>query len=67
MEQIVNSDNFESINQRLENLEIFMKRIEKFMEDLEFAGRTEEAWKRHDQGQFIETDSETFLKELEKW
>ncbi len=36
-------------------------------EDLEFARRTEEAYKRHERGEFISMDSEDFLKELEKW
>ncbi len=36
-------------------------------EDLEFARRTEEAWKRYDRGEFISMDSEDFLKEIEKW
>jgi len=42
----------------------FDKNIE---EDLEFARRTEEAWKRYDKGEFIEQDSDEFLKDLEKW
>ena len=38
-----------------------------FQEDLEFARRTEEAWKKYNKGEFISMDSEDFLKELEKW
>jgi AbrB family looped-hinge helix DNA binding protein len=40
---------------------------EKFKEDLEFARRTEEAYKRHEAGDFIQMSSEDFLKELKKW
>ena len=40
---------------------------ENFQEDLEFARRTEEAWKKYNKGEFISMDSESFLKELEKW
>jgi len=38
-----------------------------FEEDLEFARRTEEAWKRHDLGKFVSLPADKFLKELEKW
>lgn len=40
---------------------------DKLEEDLEFARRTEEAYKRHERGEFISMDSEDFLKEIEKW
>lgn len=36
-------------------------------EDLEFSRRIEEAYQRHDNGDFIEMPQEDFLKELEKW
>ncbi len=36
-------------------------------EDLEFARRTEEAWKRFDAGAFRSMESKEFLKELAKW
>ena len=36
-------------------------------EDLEFAQRTEEAWRRYDKGEFTEMDSQEFLKEIYKW
>ena len=39
----------------------------KLKEDLEFARRTEEAWKRYDRGEFVEMDYDDFLKELKKW
>jgi AbrB family looped-hinge helix DNA binding protein len=38
-----------------------------FKEDLEFAKRTEDAWKKHDKGQFKSMKADDFLKELEKW
>ena len=38
-----------------------------FEEDLEFARRTEEAWKRYEKGEFIEMDYDEFLKEARKW
>lgn len=41
----------------------FNKNLE---EDLEFARRTEEAWKRYERGEFIEMDFDDFIKELEK-
>ena len=36
-------------------------------EDLIFAKRTEEAWKRYEKGKFKSMDSKDFLKELKKW
>jgi len=36
-------------------------------EDLEFARRTEEAWKKYEKGQFKSMKVDDFLKELEKW
>ena len=57
----------EEIYKKLENLEVFMKKFEQVIEDIEFARRTEEAYKRHEEGDFIEMDSEKFLKELKKW
>ena len=40
---------------------------EKFKEDLEFAHRTEEAYKRHERGDFKTLSVDKFLEELEKW
>jgi bifunctional DNA-binding transcriptional regulator/antitoxin component of YhaV-PrlF toxin-antitoxin module len=37
------------------------------LEDLEFANRTEEAWKEYDRAEFISQDGDEFLKDLEKW
>ena len=36
-------------------------------EDLEFAKRTEEAFKRYEKGLFKEAEKDAFLEELEKW
>ena len=38
-----------------------------FKEDLEFARRTEEAWKEYDKGNFKSMDANEFLKEIKKW
>jgi bifunctional DNA-binding transcriptional regulator/antitoxin component of YhaV-PrlF toxin-antitoxin module len=43
------------------------KMDEKFQEDLEFARRTEEAYQRHDRGEFTQMSGEEFLKEIKKW
>jgi len=40
---------------------------EKFKEDLEFAKRTEEAYKRHERGEFKSMPADKFIEELEKW
>ena len=40
---------------------------EKFKEDLEFARRTEEAYKRHEIGDFKKMSADKFLEELDKW
>ena len=40
---------------------------ENLEEDLEFARRTEEAFKRYEKGEFIEMDFDEFLKEAKKW
>jgi len=48
-----------------------LKPSEKFdkniAEDLIFAKRTEEAWKRYEKGIFKSMNADDFLKELEKW
>ncbi len=43
------------------------KMDEQFQEDLEFARRTEEAWKRIEAGEFISVDSENLFEEMDKW
>lgn len=51
--------------------QIIMKKAsdmeESLQEDLQFAKRTEEAFKRHEKGLFKEMEAEEFLKELKKW
>jgi len=51
--------------------QLIMKKASKFeknlKEDLEFARRTEEAWKKYDRGQFTTSSAEDFLEELKKW
>ena len=39
----------------------------KLAQDLEFARRTEEAWKSYERGEFITRTKEEFLQELKKW
>lgn len=52
------------------NNQIILKKADKFSEnikeDLEFAKRTEEAWKRYEAGKFKSLPMDKFLKELEK-
>ncbi len=38
-----------------------------FMEDLEFARRTEEAWKSYERKKFKSMNPQDFFKELKKW
>ena len=40
---------------------------QKFKDDLEFTKRTEEAWKRHDRGEFKTMRFDDFIKEMKKW
>lgn len=53
------------------NGQIILKKADKFSEtlkeDLEFAKRTEEAWKRYESGQFKEMEFDDFIKEVKKW
>ena len=44
-----------------------MKKLTKKEQNLEFARRTEEAYKGHEKGEFISMPMEKFLKELKKW
>ena len=48
----------------LKKMDDFDKNLE---EDLEFAKRTEEAWKAYERGEFISMDADDFLKEIKKW
>lgn len=40
---------------------------EMFEEDLKFARRTEEAYKRHERGEFKKMSADKFLEELNRW
>lgn len=50
--------------------QIILKKVSKFNkqleEDLEFARRTEEAYKRYEKGEFKEMESDDFIKMLNK-
>ena len=61
------SVDLEQIYNMLKSLEISVKKIEQFAEDLEFARRTEEAYRRIELGEYISVDSENLSKEMEKW
>jgi len=43
------------------------KMDEQLKEDIEFAKRTEEAWKEHEKGNFKTLEFDDFMKELKKW
>ena len=51
--------------------QLIMKKASKleknFLEDIEFAKRTAEAWKSYEKGEFESMDAKDFLKELERW
>lgn len=51
--------------------QLIMKKAEEFSptleEDLEFAKRTEKAWKEFDKGRFVSMPMDKFLEELSKW
>ncbi len=53
------------------NGQIIMKKAteldKKMEEDLEFARRTEEAYREFERGEFTSMPADKFLKELEKW
>ncbi len=53
------------------NDQIILKKADKFdknlEEDLEFARRTEEAWKEIEAGKGIRMSAEDFLKEIKTW
>ena len=40
---------------------------EKLKEDLEFARRTEEAWKRYEKGEFRHLGFDEFIEEMKRW
>ena len=48
----------------IERISEFDKKLE---DDLEFARRTEEAWKKYEKGEFVEMEFDEFLEEVKKW
>jgi len=48
----------------LKKADDFNKNLE---EDLEFARRTEEAWKSYERGEFKQMDFDDFINEMKKW
>ena len=48
----------------LKKAEHFDKNLE---EDLEFARKTEKAYRRHEKGNSIEMDFDEFIEEMKKW
>ncbi len=40
---------------------------EQMKEDLEFARRTEKAWKSYERGEFKSMDFDDFIKKMKKW
>ena len=48
----------------IERISEFDKKLE---DDLEFARRTEEAWKKYIKGDFVEMNFNDFLEEVKKW
>ena len=53
------------------NRQLIMKKAtdldKNLKEDLEFAKRTEEAWKRYEKGQFKAMNFDDFIEEMKKW
>ena len=51
--------------------QIILKKAKKFdkniEEDLEFARRTEEAYMRHERGEFKKLSADKFIEEIKKW
>ncbi|MBS3079044.1 AbrB/MazE/SpoVT family DNA-binding domain-containing protein [Candidatus Pacearchaeota archaeon] len=51
--------------------QIILKKADEFSktleEDLEFARRTEEAYKRYERGEFKEMGFDNFIEEMKKW
>ncbi len=60
-ELLILKDDYRIVLQKVKKLTEVMK------EDLEFAKRTEEAWQRIENGEYIEMPVDKFLEELEKW
>lgn len=55
------------INKEITNLKKDVAILKELMkEDLEFIRRTEEAYQRHEKGEFISMSADKFLEELDK-
>ncbi len=57
----------EKIYKKLENLEVLMKKFGQFTEDMEFARRTDEAYKRIETGEGETMEFDNFIEEMKKW
>ena len=51
---------------KLLKLEMSLSKVDQYIEDLEFARRTNEAWERYEDGEFKSLSEEEFLEELDK-
>ena len=57
----------EDVYQKISKIEVFMVKMDQYMEDLEFARRTEEAYRRIESGEGITMEFDDFIKEMKKW
>ena len=64
MEQKQEQITVDSLKKEIDDLN---EKFEKLQEDLEFARRTEEAYKRIEAGEGIRMDFDDFIKEMERW
>ena len=44
-----------------------MSKMDQYMEDLEFARRTEEAYRRIESGEGTKMEFDDFIKDMKKW
>jgi hypothetical protein len=65
MEQ--NPISLEEVYKKLIKMEAMLMKMDQYLEDLEFARRTEEAWQEIDEGKYTEMELNDFLKEIKKW
>ena len=54
------------VYEKLLKLEMSLSKVDQYIEDLEFARRTNEAWERYEDGEFKSLSEEEFLEELDK-
>lgn len=66
MEQQLTTE-LSEINQKLAEIQNFMRKMDQYMEDLEFARRTEEAYRRIEAGEGITMEFDEFIKDIKKW